>query len=146
MSQKLDKLKTGIKGLDDDLRELYAICEDNKKLTDIKQAIVNKDISSEEFTKVVPESLVNISLFLGGPQFIFLLDNINEEAVDLVKEAKSLIEKHFGNLFENKNAKLIANKMAGGEDGGEYLIDEVIRRVGYYFSWEGEPPTHGLQH
>jgi len=141
MPQKLDKLNTGIKGLDDDLRELFAICEDKKKLNTIKQAIANKDISSEEFSKVVPEHLITFSFFLTGPQIIFLLDSINEEGVGLVKEAKSLIEKHFGNLFENENAKSILKKMTEGEqDGGESLADEVIRRVQYYFMWEDDPP------
>lgn len=141
MSQKLDKVKTGIKGLDDDLRELFAICEDKKKLNTIKQAIVNKDISSEEFSKVVPKSLIKFSFFLTGPQFIFLLDDIYEEAVGLVQEAKSLIEKHFGNLFQNENAKSILKKITEGEqDGGESLADELIRRVGYYFMWEDDPP------
>jgi len=141
MPQKLDKVKTGIKGLDDDLRELFAICEDKKKLNTIKQAIANKDISSEEFSKIVPKSLIKFSLFLTGPQFIFLLDDIYEEAVGLVQEAKSLIEKHFGNLFQNENAKSILKKMTEGErDGGESLADEVIGRVQYYFMWEDDPP------
>jgi len=141
MSQTLDKLSTGIKGLDDDLRELFAVCEDKEKLDTIKQAIANKDISSEEFSKVVPEILIRFSLFLTGAQFILLLDDINEEAVGLVKEAKSLIEKHFGNLFENENAKSMLKKMTEGErDGGESLADEVIRRVAYYFMWEDDPP------
>ena len=141
MPQKLDKLSTGMKGLDDDLRELFAICEDKEKLNTIKQAIANKDISSEEFSKIVPKVLITFSFFLTGPQIIFLFDNINEEAVGLVKEAKSLIEKHFGNLFENENAKSMIKKMTEEQqDGGEYLADEVIRRVGYYLVWEGNPP------
>lgn len=141
MSQKLDKVKTGIKSLDDDLRELFAICEDKEKLNTIKQAIANKDISSEEFSKVVPEYLITFSFFLTGPQIIFLFDNINEEAVGLVKEAKSLIEKHFGNLFENENAKSMIKKITEEQqDGGESLADEVIRRIGYYLVWEGDPP------
>ncbi len=142
MSHKLDKLSTGMRGLDDDLRELFAICEDKEKLSTIKEAIANEDISSEEFSKVVPEVLVTFSLFLTGPQFILLLDDINEEAVDLVKDAKSLIEKHFGNLFENENAKLVLKKITGGQqDGSEFMHDEVIRRVGYYLLWGNEPPT-----
>ena len=91
MSQKLDELKTGIKGLDDDLRELFAICEDKKKLDTIKQAIADKDISSEEFEKVVPEVLLTFSLTLAGPQFTILLDEINEEVVGLIKKAKRVI-------------------------------------------------------
>ena len=141
MPQKLDKLKTGSKGLDDDLRELFAICVDKKKLNTIKQTIDNKDISSEEFSKVVPKSLIRLTVSLTGPQFTFLLDDIYEESVVLVKEAKSLIEKHFGNLFKNENAKSILTKMKEGErDGGESLADEVIRRIQYYFLWEDDPP------
>jgi len=141
MSQKLDELKTGIKGLDDDLRELFAICEDKEKLNTIKKAIANKDISSEEFSKIVPKFLITFSVVLTGTQFIFLLDEINEEAVGLVKEAKSLIEKHFGNLFENENAKSMFKKVTEElKDVGEYLDDEVIRQVGYYLVWQGEPP------
>jgi hypothetical protein len=88
MSQKFDNLSTGIKGLDGDLRKLYATCQDKKKLEAIKQAIANKDISSEEFSKVVPEVLVRLSFFLAGPQFSILSKEINEEALDSVKEAK----------------------------------------------------------
>jgi hypothetical protein len=141
MSQKLDNVKTGIKSLDDDLRELFAICEDKKKLNTIKQAIANKDISSEEFSKVVPKSLIAFSFFLSGPTFIFLLDDIKEEAVGLVKDAKSLIEKHFGKLFENQNAKSIFKKMTDEEsEHEESLADETIRGIGYYLIWEDEPP------
>lgn len=142
MSQKLDKVKTGIKGLDDDLRELFAICEDKKKLNTIKQAIANKDISSEEFSKVVPESLITFSIFLTGPQFIFLLDDINEEAIGLVKEAKSLIEKHFGNIFENENAKSMLRSKVTTEERGhiESITDEAIRGIAYYLIWEDDPP------
>lgn len=141
MAQKLDEIKTGMKGLDDDLRELFAICEDKEKLNTIKQAIANKDISSEEFSKVVPKSLITCSLFLAGPQFIFLLDDINEGAVGLVREAKSLIEKHFGNLFENENAKSMLEKMTRGErEHKGSLADEEIVGVEYYFTWEDDPP------
>lgn len=142
MSQKLDKVKTGIKGLDDDLRELFAICEDKKRLDTIKQAIANKDISSEEFSKVVPEVLITFSLFLAGPQFIFLLDEIDEEAVGLVKKAKSLIEKHFGKLFENKIAKTKIREMVKGQEqvSGESLADESIRSIAHYLIWEDKPP------
>ena len=141
MPQKLDKLSTGIKSLDDDLRKLFKICENKKKLDTIKQAIANKDISSEEFSKVIPEVLIELSLFLVGPQFIILLDQINKEAIGLVKKANSLIEEHFGNLFENKNTKSMLKKIAESkQDGGESLDDEVIRRVGHYFLWENEPP------
>ncbi len=142
MSQKLDELKTGIKGLDDDLRELFAICEDKKKLDTIKQAIANKDISSEEFSKVVPKVLVKLLLFLTGPQFIFLLDKINEGAVGLVKEAKSLIEKHFGNLLENKIAKSMLMSEATTEEREhiESLADETIQGIAHYLIWEDDPP------
>ena len=141
MPQKLDKLSTGIKGLDADLQELFAICEDKKKLDTIKQAIANKDISSEEFSKIVPKVLITFSLFLTGPQFIFFLDDINEGAVGLVKEAKSLIEKHFGNLFENENAKSMLKKMTGGErEYEESLADETISGIAHYLIWEDVPP------
>ena len=141
MSKKLDEVKTGMKDLDDDLRELFAICEDKKKLSTIKEAIANKDISSEEFSKIVPKSLIAFSFLLSGPTFIFLLDDIKEEAVGLVKDAKSLIEKHFGKLFENKNAKSIFEKMTEEESGHEEsLADETIRGIGHYFIWEDDPP------
>ena len=117
MSQKLDKLNTGSKGLDDELRELFAICDDKEKLNAIKQAIANKDISSEEFSQVVPEVLISLSALLTGPQFIVLLDKIDGEAVGLVKEAKSLIEKHCANLFENAIAKSILKKNLKKEEG-----------------------------
>lgn len=141
MAQKLDEIKTGMKGLDADLRELFAICEDKEKLNAIKQAIANKEVSSEEFSKIVPKVLITFSLFLTGPQFILLLDKINEEAVDLVKKAKSLIEKHFGNLFENENAKSMLRREVTeeGEDI-EYLTDETIRGIAHYFIWEDDPP------
>jgi|GEM_PF-4741402 len=141
MSRKLDELKTGIKGLDDDLPELFAICEDKEKLDAIKQAIANKDISTEEFSKVVPKVLITLSFGLADPQFEFLLEEINEGSVDLVKEAKSLIEKHFGNLFENKNAKSMLMKIREGQqDDVESPNDEVIRGVGYGLLWAGSPP------
>lgn len=141
MSKKLDEVKTGMKDLDNDLRELFALCEDKKKLSTIKEAIANKDISIEEFTKVVPKSLVAFSFLLTGPQFILLLDDINEEAVGLVKEAKSLIEKHFGNLFENKITKSILKKIIGGEQEHiESLVDETIQGIAHYLVWEDEPP------
>ncbi|TKJ36236.1 MAG: hypothetical protein CEE38_12530 [Planctomycetes bacterium B3_Pla] len=141
MPQKLDELKTGIKDLDEDLRELFAICEVKKKLDAIKQAIANKDISSEEFSEIVPEALIKLSLLLAGPQFGILLEDVNEGAIDLVQEAKSLIEKHFGNLFQNENAKSMLNKMTERQQAGsESLFDEVIRGVGYHFMWEHDPP------
>ncbi len=141
MSQKLDKLSTGIKGLDDDLQELFAICEDKKKLNTIKQAIADKDISSEEFSKVVPKSLITFSFLLTGPQFVFLLEDINKEAVGLIKEAKSLIEKHFGNIFENENAKSMLKKMTEGQqDASESITDETIRSIAHYLIWEDDPP------
>jgi len=142
MSQELDELKTGMKGLDDDLRELFAICDDKEKLNTIKQAIANKDISSEEFAKVVPDVLITFSLMLAGPQFIFLLDKINEEAVGLVKKAKSLIEKHFGNLLENENAKSMLKKVMTPEERGhvESLADETIQGIAHYLIWEDDPP------
>ncbi len=141
MSQKLNELKTGIKSLDDDLRELFGICEDKKKLSVIKKAIAKKDISSEEFSKIVPESLIRLSFVLTGPpQFVLLLEQINEEAVSLVEEAKSLIEEHFGSLVQNKNAKSIFKKIIKEGEQEESLADKVIRGVKYYFVWEGEPP------
>ncbi len=142
MSKKLDELKTGIKGLDDDLRELFAICGDKKKLDAIKQAIADKDISSEDFEEIVPKTLITFSVFFNGPQFIFLLDEINKEAVGLVKKAKSLIEKHFGNLLENENAKsMLKKKMTEKQqDDSESLADEAIRGIEHYLIWEDEPP------
>ncbi len=144
MSQTLDKLSTGIKGLDDDLRELFAICEDKKKLNTIKHAIANKDISSEEFSKVVPKVLINLSFFLLGPQSIVLLEQINEAAVGLVQEAKSLIENHFANLFENKIAKsrLIRESKVTTEEQEpvESIADERIQGIEYYLMWEDDPP------
>ncbi len=142
MSQTLDKLSTGKKDLDDDLRELFAICEDKKKLDAIKQAIANKDISSEEFTEIVPKVLMKLLFLLGGPQFPILSGRINKEAVNLVKEAKSLIEKHFGNLFENENAEsLLRSEMMPKErDHIDSLADEVIGGIAHYLIWEDEPP------
>lgn len=142
MPQKLDKLNTGIKGLDDDLRELFAICEDKKKLDTIKQVIANKDISSEEFSKVIPEVLITLSLYLSGPQLILLLDNINEGAVGLVREAKSLIDENFGNLFENETAKSILKSKATEEEGedAESITGDTIQGIQHYFLWEDEPP------
>ncbi len=141
MSHKLDKLSTGIKSLDEDLRELFAICEDKKKLNTIKQTIANKDISTEEFSEVVPEIMIRFSLFLTDPQFAFLLDDINKEAVGIVQEAKSLVEKHFSNLFENEIAKSKFKKMAEvQQEGSESLAGEVIQRIEYYFMWEDDPP------
>ena len=142
MPQKLVKSRTGIKGLDADLRELFAICKDKEKLNTIKQAIANKDILSEEFSKIVPKILITLSLVLAGPQFIILLEQINEEAVGSVKEAKSLIEKHFGNLFENENAKSMLRSEVTTEERGhiESLADETIRGIAHYFIWEDDPP------
>lgn len=141
MSQKLYKVSTGIKSLDDDLRELFAICEDKKQLSTIKQAIANKDISAEDFSKIVPEILIAFSFFLTGPQFTFLLGDINKEAVGLVEDAKSLIEEHFGNLFENELAKSMFKEMSKGQQGDSgSLMDDVIQGIGYYLIWEDEPP------
>lgn len=141
MPKDLDRIKTGIKSLDGGLRELFAICEDRKKLNAIKKAIANKDISSEEFSKVVPEVLITLSLYLSDPQLILLLDNINEGAVGLVREAKSLIEENFGNLFENENAKSILKSQVTeeGEDA-ESIIGDTIHGISRYFIWEDEPP------
>jgi len=141
MPQELDKLNTGNKSFDDDLRELFAICGDKKKLNIIKQAIDNKDISRKDFSKVVPKSLIKLSVFLSEPQFSINLEQINKEAVDLVKKAKSLIEKHFSNLFENENARSILNKMTKGQQTDrESLADGVVRGIEYYFMWEDDPP------
>ncbi len=142
MPQKLDKLSTGINSLDDNLRELFAICEDKKKLDTIKQAIADKDISSEEFSKVVPKVLIELSIILNGPQSILLLDKIKDGSVGLVKEAKSLIEKHFGNLFESKIARsmLMSEVTKEEREHIEYLTDETIQGIGYYLIWEDNPP------
>jgi len=142
MSRKLDELNTGIEGLDDGLRELFEICEDKEKLTIIKQAIADKDISREEFEKVVPEILITFSLYLSGPQFEFLLRQINEEAVVLVQEAKSLIEKHFSNIFENEIAKSMLDSVITEEDRehSDTLGDETIRGAEYHLLWENDPP------
>jgi hypothetical protein len=141
MPKDLDRIKTGIKSLDVDLRELFTICDDKNKLSNIKKAIANKNVSSEEFSKIVPESLIRLSIYLTGSQFAIALEKINKEAVDLVKKAKSLIEKHFANLFENKIAKSILTKKVTEEgEHVESLTDEVIRGFGYYFMWENDPP------
>lgn len=142
MSQTLDNLSTGVKGLDKDLRELFVICEDEKKLDTIKQAIANKEISSEEFSKVVPDVLVKLSYYLDGPRFVILSEQVNEEAIDLCKDAKLLLEKHFGNLFENENAKsmLRSNVTTKAREQIDSLADETIRGIGYYFMWEDDPP------
>ena len=139
MPKDRDKINTGVQGLDGDLRELFSICDDKKKLNTIKQAIANKNISSENFSKVVPEVLIRLSFFVSEPQFSINLKRVNKEAVDLVKKAKSLIEKHFGNLFKNKIAKSILEKKMTEEES-ETLSDEIIRGIGYYFTWEHEPP------
>ncbi len=141
MSQKLSELNTGSQSLDDDLRELFAICDDTKKLNTIKQAIADTDISSEKFSQVVPELLTRLSILLSAPQFIIVLDRINKEAVGLVEEAKSLIEKHFANLFENEHAKSYLKQRTKEEEESEpSLADEVIRGFSYYFIWEGNSP------
>lgn len=142
MPQKLDKIKTGIKGLDDDLRELFAIFEDKKKLNTIKKAIANKDISSKEFIKIVPEVLIRLSHFLAGSQFEILLEKVDRGAIDLVQEAKSLIEKHFGNLSENKIAKSMLERAMTKEEREhiESLTDETIQGIAYYLIWEDDPP------
>jgi len=140
MSQKLDELNTGLKGLDDNLRELFAICEDKEKLNTIKQAIANKDVSIEEFSKAVPKILMELSFFLSGPQFALFLDNINEESVGLVKEAKSLIDKHFGNLFENKIAKSVFKSEMTTEEEYDSIADETIQGIAHYLTWEDDPP------
>jgi hypothetical protein len=142
MSLKLDKLNTGIKGLDDDLRELFEICDNKERLDAIKQAVANKDISNEEFLKIVPKFLITLSFILSDPQFTLLLGKINGEAVDLTKEAKSLIEKHFANLFENKIAQSMLNDLtkAGQQGEKESIADEAIRGIEYYSIWEDDPP------
>lgn len=142
MSQKMDELNTGIKGLDDDLRELFAICEDKKKLNTIKQTIADMDISEEEFSKIVPKSLISISFYLTGPQFAIISKDINKEAFGLAKEAKALIEKHFANLFENENAQsLLMSKVTEKErEHIESIADEVVQGIAHYLIWEDEPP------
>ena len=85
--------------------------------------------------------MIRLSLFLSGPQSTILLRQIKEEATGLVKEAKSLIEKHFSNLFENENAQSILEQVTEEEQGaGESLVDEVIRSIQYYLIWEDYPP------
>lgn len=140
MSHDRKDLKTGIKGLDKDLKVLFDICE-SKKLVTIKNAIANKKISNDDFAKVVPESLVRLALALTGPQFNLFLDDVYKNSIPLVKQAKSLIEKHFGNLFENEAAKSLLKKHTEEpEDKGESLADKVISRVSHYRVWEGNPP------
>lgn len=144
MSQKpkLDKLNTGIKGLDDDLLMLFAIFEDKERLDCIKKAIADEGISTDEFSKIVPKSLINLSIVLTGSQFAYILGKTNKEAVDSVKKAKSLIEKHFANLFENENTQSVLNSKATREERkhAESITDERVMGIAHYFIWEDNPP------
>jgi hypothetical protein len=136
------KIRTGIEQLDEDLIGLFELCDDNNRLDAVKNAIANKDITTEEFAKIVPESIVRLSVALNGPQYnLFLLEKIREDSISLVEQAKNLLDKHFPNLFENKAAKSTLKKeMAEPPESEESLADKVISGVGYYCKWDGAPP------
>lgn len=140
MPQNLKKFETGSKELDNDLKELFDICESDK-LDTVKQAILNKELSEEDFSKVVPVSLIRLSFLLTGPQFNILLEKIHKDSIPFVKKAKSLLEVHFNNLFDSKPAKsLMEDMISQPQDVGEALGDKVVSRITHYFVWEGSPP------
>lgn len=139
MSENQRTVRTGLKELDADLNELFRICE-SKKLANIKKAIANKTLSNDDFRKVVPESLLRLAASLPYPQFNLLLENVHEGSIPLIKRAKSLIEEHFGDLFEHKAAKSLLKNMGKSEGKGESLADKTISGIGYYCSWAGSPP------
>lgn len=140
MSKNKKVLKTGNKQLDADLKELFEICE-SEKLNTIKKAIADKDISIDDFVKLVPESLIRLSSNLVGAQFNLLVEKLSGDCIPLITKAKSLIEKHFGNLFENEGAKSILKKeMRESDIHEESLADKAISAVAYYREWYGTPP------
>lgn len=133
-------IKTGIKQLDEDLNGLFELCESNR-LDTVKKAIANKSITSEEFAKIVPESLIRLSMLLIGPQYNLFIENINEASIQSLEQAKSLLEKHFANLFENKAARSALKKEVQAPPKiEETLSDKAISGIGYYCKWDGTPP------
>lgn len=139
MSENKTVLKTGDKQLDADLKELFEILG-SEKLNTIKKAIANKEISIDDFAKVVPESLIRLSYILTGARFNLLVEKLSEDSIPLITKAKSLIEKHFENLFENKSARSILKKTIERDVSEDSLADKSISGVGYYRVWIGSPP------
>jgi len=140
MSKNKRVTDTGFKELNDDLKELFEICEGDK-LNAIKDAIANKELSSDEFAKVVPKSVIRLSSFLVGPQFHLFVESVRKDSIPLIREAKSLIEKHFLSLFEHEAARsLLKEEMKEGPSHEESLHDKGISGVTHYRIWAGSPP------
>jgi hypothetical protein len=129
-----------MKGLDQDLKELFEICQ-TKRLDTIKRAVANSELSSEDFLKIVPKSLIRLSANLTGPGFNLLLEEVYDDSIHLLREARSLIEEHFGNLFENPAARSVLSKEREIRDKVEdSLADSSISGFNYYCIWTSSAP------
>jgi len=133
-------IETGSEQLDADLKEFFEICKSDK-LEAIKEAISNEGLSSAEFGEIVPNSLIRLVGILSGVQFNFLVESMRKESIPLLREARSLMEEHFGNLLEHKAAREALRKdIKASLDSEESMADKSISAVTFFHTFAGSPP------
>jgi hypothetical protein len=140
MSKNSLQINSGVKGLDKDLVEFLGLCE-SERLEPVKNAIKNKNASPEELEKLIPNSIIRIIVALSGLQYHFLLDRVHKESIPFIEKARSLIEKHFGDFFENHAVRtLVSRVVEQNEDEEESLEDNCVNSISYFLTWEDGPP------
>ena len=138
------KINTGIESLDHDLTELFNICSDKSKLKQVKAAIRNHNISSDEFKKLVPDNIITLYVIFTGPMGQANIESTSTEAQEILLEAKNVLETQFDGLLLNPRAKESMQSEKETEDKEETLRGDCINRIAgvtYLVSWIGSPPS-----
>lgn len=142
-------IDTGSEWIDGLLRELFDICSSKKRLQEIKAAIDDDSLSTHEFFRVVPESLLPLVLLLRSPtQYKGLLKEVKNDSLPLIEEAKRLVNEHFRGIISH-SASLSKMESTTVEHEEETSEEEQTPRedhlkriaaIDYAPMWSGKPP------
>jgi len=140
---EIEKINTGLDSLDEDLRNLFEIASDPKMIESIKQAIDNRDISAQEFVKIVPLALVRLTLLTNDFFYHAVKTRIKVEAHELVDKARHFIENNFPTIQTHPITQpFIEGAIQKYGHGIEQKIFNVntITQISSIISWFGKPP------
>jgi hypothetical protein len=135
--------QTGFKNLDADLQTVFDL-EKAGRLAAIVRDAANSNLTSEEFSRLVPDGLLRIAFgFSNSEGYARLLPRVHEAARPTLERAKTLVERELKPLLSNHLAKDRFEDLTKPAETLTGLAKELrtIAAIQTLKEWSGSPPT-----
>ena len=111
-------IDTGLPPLDDDLRQFFEVCESDAP-DRVRKGLAGGTLSKEQFAELVPDGAFRAASLLTGPlTYKVVLEEVRNEAKQLLERARELARTRLGPILEHPLSIKRFRQIAAGQDKG----------------------------